>query len=246
MPDTVYDRYVRAEWALHSGDPARNAAAREAAAGLPIARVLDVGCGAGQELRPFVRDGRGFGVGVDLSPDVGIAGRELFTREEPASRVAFVRGAAEQLPFRSSSFDVIVCRLMLPYTDNARALEEMARLLAPSGVLMLKFHHARFYLLQFRDALLAGRLKPAVHACRVLAAGSLYHLTRSQPRNGFVGRETFQTMWLLTRELRRLGLRVLRTLPDSVAAAPNLFIVRDGSAIPNRRAYLAASRRRRR
>ncbi len=62
-----YDEYVRPEWALFAREPARAAAAREAAAGLTIARVLDIGCGAGQELRPFVQDGRTLGVGLDVS-----------------------------------------------------------------------------------------------------------------------------------------------------------------------------------
>jgi ubiquinone/menaquinone biosynthesis C-methylase UbiE len=227
MVDDSYDSYVRAEWAMRSSDPSRDAAAHEALAGLPIRRVLDVGCGAGQELRPFVRDGISFGIGVDVSPDVGAAGRQLFARDEPASRVAFVRAAAEQLPFGASTFDLITCRLALPYTDNARALAEIARVLRPGGALVLKFHHAVFYALELRRALVRGNFKPAVHACRVLAAGCLYHLTGSQPHGRFVGNETFQTLWLLRRELGRNRLRVRRLLDDSVPAAPTLLALRE-------------------
>lgn len=226
-PDS-YDAYVRNEWILFAQDPSRAAAAREAAAGVRVARALDLGCGAGQELRPFVHH-QAFGVGVDLSPEVGRAGRELFAAEEPGSHVAFVRGAAERLPFTGAAFDVIVCRLALPYTDNARALGEMARVLAPGGRLILKIHHARYYTLELRQALTTGQLKRAIHACRVLLAGCWYHVTGRQPGGRFTGHETFQTRWLLRRELRRHGLEVQRVLPDTVPAAPTLLVTRRAS-----------------
>jgi ubiquinone/menaquinone biosynthesis C-methylase UbiE len=219
-----YDSYVRAEWAMLSGDPRRFAVAREAVSGLSIARVLDIGCGAGQQLRPFVRGGRSLGIGIDVSPETGVAGRQLFARDEPGARVAFARGAAERLPFDNSAFDLVVCRLVLPYTDNKRALAEMARVLRPRGVLLLKYHHARFYTAELGEALSKGRIKSAIHACRVLLAGGVYHLTYQQPRGRLTGGETFQTMWLLRRELRLHGLEVRRVLADSAPAAPSLLI----------------------
>jgi SAM-dependent methyltransferase len=225
-----YDGYVRAEWAMLSRDPARFAAARQSVEGLSIGRVLDIGCGAGQQLRPFVADGRAVGIGIDASPEAGIAGRQLFARDAPQARVAFVRGAAEQLPFASATFDLVVCRLVLPYTDNKRALAEIARVLRPDGTLLLKYHHARFYTMELGQALSRGRIKPAIHACRVLLAGGIYHLTDSQPRGRVVGAETFQTMWLLRRELRRHGLVVRRVLADSVPAAPSLLITHANSS----------------
>jgi ubiquinone/menaquinone biosynthesis C-methylase UbiE len=109
---TDYDSYVRAEWQLFDASPERQSAAREAVAGLEITRVLDLGCGAGQELRPFVCDPRSMGVGIDLSPEVGIAGRKLFALEQPGSHVVFVRAAAECLPLTSSSVDLVICRLV--------------------------------------------------------------------------------------------------------------------------------------
>lgn len=224
--DTVgYDEYIRAEWALFAADPARGRAARDLAAALPGCRVLDVGCGAGQELRPFTSASR-LGVGVDVSPETGRAGRELFAADDPRGRIVFARARAEGLPFTPDSFDVVICRLALPYTDNARALAEMARVLRPGGALLLTFHHARYYLNKLREALVLGRVKPVVHACRVLIAGAWYHATGVQPRGRLIGSETFQTMRRLRREFRRYGLDIERVLEDSVPAAPSLLVRR--------------------
>lgn len=221
-----YDRYVRAEWALFAAEPARGAAARAVLAARPVVRALDVGCGAGQELRPFLGDGRSFGIGIDVAPEAGQVGRRLFAAEQPGSRVAFARAAAERLPFGADCFEVVICRLTLPYTDNARALAVMARVVRPDGCLLVKFHHGRFYLRKLREALAAGRVRAALHACRVLAAGALYHLTGAQPRGRLTGGETFQTAWLLRRELRRHGLGAERALEDSSPETPSLLIRR--------------------
>ena len=109
----------------------------------------------------------------------------------------------------------------------------MARVLRPGGALLMKFHHARYYTLKLRQALAAGMAKSALHACRVLAAGALYHGTGRQPRGRLSGGETFQTLWLLRRELRVHGLHIRRLLADSVAATPSLLIAR-GEGIDQR------------
>jgi hypothetical protein len=121
---------------------------------------------------------------------------------------------------------VVVCRLALPYTDNARCLSELARVLRPGGALLLKFHHARYYARKLRDGLRAGQLSSALHAGRVLAAGLVYSLTGRQPRTRLPSRETFQTVPLLRRELARLGLEIRRELSDSNPLTPSFLIIR--------------------
>ena len=189
-----------------------------------------------------------FGIGIDRSPEVGVAGRRLFREHQPGSRVAFVRATAEDLPLATSSVDVIVCRLVLPYTDNARALAEIARVLSPGGVLLLKFQHARFYFRELATGLTQRQFKSVVHACRVLVAGAIYHLTGSQPRRWITG-ESFQTMWLLRRELARNGLEIQRILtrlsscnPDSADRASGYEPLRHGAARAGRGSSIAAWR----
>ena len=220
-----YDQYVRTEWEMFARDTARQRESLEAVAGLQVERVLDIGCGAGQELLPFVTSA--FCVGVDSSSEVGLAGRELFADAGRRNKVTFAQAVAEDLPFRSASFDLIICRLALPYTDNARALAEMARVLTPDGVLLLKIHHARFYLHKFWDGLSTLNILSMVHAARVLVAGLVYQLSGKQVRTRFLSAETYQTERLLARELRRSGLEIKQKMTSSTAATP-LFLIRSG------------------
>lgn len=193
----------------------------EAARGEPIRRVLDVGCGAGQELMPFVRQGA-LGVGVDLDPSSGRYGRRLYKTHYPDARVTFLTAPAERLPFRSGAFDVVICRVALPYTDNARALGEMSRTLRPGGLLLLKIQHHLFYVGEAMAGFRKGQVLPAVHAARVIAAGAWYHLTGRQPR--WPSTETSQSESLLRRELARMGLSIVTRLPDWNPETPSFAI----------------------
>jgi SAM-dependent methyltransferase len=227
---TEYESYVLREWELFMADPRRASASLEAVKGLEVRRVLDVGCGAGQELLPFVAEGRATGVGVDIAAEVGRTGRELFSRQAPQARVSFAQATAEALPFLPESFDVVVCRVALPYMDNARALSEMARVLRPGGAFLLKIHHARFYLRKLGGGLKGLRPLSMLHALRVLTAGAIYHMTRRQPRTRLPSTETFQSAWLLRRELSRRGLFIERQLEDGDRATPSFVIIKEGEA----------------
>jgi ubiquinone/menaquinone biosynthesis C-methylase UbiE len=231
MGSDSYELYLRGEWTMFVKNPSRANASLAAVEGMSIARVLDIGCGAGQEMMPFVRSGA-FGVGVDLAPGSGVLGRELFEKEGYGDRVAFTRGMAEQLPFHSGRFDVVVCRLALPYTDNTQALAEMSRVLRPHGVLLLKIHHARYYLVELWRGFLNGQLRHIAHATRVMVAGLIYHVSGSQARNRLIRTETFQTRWLLKQELARHLLSIVREMPDSNPRTPSFIVVKNPNIAP--------------
>src|SRR6185436_122745 len=95
---SAFDRYARGAWERFLKDPARARASLDALRGIKVERVLDVGCGAGHELLPFAGEGA-FAVGLDLAPEVGRAGRQLFAGQACGTNVTFTRGAAEALPF---------------------------------------------------------------------------------------------------------------------------------------------------
>src|SRR5690349_4834338 len=107
LVDKEYDEYVRAEWALFTQNHWRWESSLQEIPTSDIRYVLDVGCGAGQELLPFVIGRKAIGIGVDLSRDAGLAGRELISENYAGAPIYFARAAAEKLPFESGRFDVV-------------------------------------------------------------------------------------------------------------------------------------------
>ncbi|MFY9619534.1 MAG: class I SAM-dependent methyltransferase [Pyrinomonadaceae bacterium] len=195
---------------------------------LRIERVLDIGCGVGQMLYPFVALKGALGVGLDEAEQACRMGHDFYSTHVPSARIKFVYGQAEKLPFPDASFDAVNCGLALPYMDNARAFDEIARVLRPGGVLLLKIHHARYYLGDLWRGLVSRKLLHMVHAGRVLSVGAIYHLTGIQPDNRLLGHETFQTRWLLRRELAQRGFTIERERTDSTPRAPAFFISKQG------------------
>jgi len=176
-----YFKSTREDFIRTLEDPSRVKAAADIVAPLKVERVLDVGCGIGQALFPLAVSKQAIGVGIDVSETACRMGREVYAARLPDARIAFVLGVAESLPFAPDSFDVVNCGFALPYTDNARALAEIARVLRPGGLFLLKIHHALYYLRELRRGLLSRDLSMILYAGRVLVAGAIYHLTRRQP-----------------------------------------------------------------
>lgn len=104
----------------------------------PDAAVLDVGCGTGiallEALRRVPRPRAA--VGVDASPQmIARARAKAAALGVPA---VFLVGCAERLPFPNAAFDLVICNSALHwFADRAGAVAEMARVLAPSGHLLL-------------------------------------------------------------------------------------------------------------
>ncbi len=96
------------------------------------ARVLDIGCGNGALLRalgPRVKRG----VGVDASPGMIEAAR----RGDPAGNFEFKVIDGPSLPFADGSFDVVTSLLSFRYLDWDPMMNEIRRVLAPGGKLLV-------------------------------------------------------------------------------------------------------------
>jgi SAM-dependent methyltransferase len=228
MSESDYEAYLAREWQMFGSRPSQLAElARKTLAGRQPRRVLDVGCGAGQELLPFAAEAETFG--VDINPEATAFGPVIYRREQPALPVpTFQVAPAERLPFADGYFDVVLSRLALPYTDNRQAIAEMSRVLAPQGALVIKIHHLRYYLRQLRRASRRADVREIVHAGRVIAFGTVFELTGWQPSiprpNGAI-REVFQLVTSLTRRLGEHGLRVVE-VEDRHAATPAVVAVK--------------------
>jgi SAM-dependent methyltransferase len=226
---TEYQEYLRREWLLFAGDPARHAESMRGLEGLECRRVLDVGTGAGQEMIPFSTRGATC-VGIDISVESGQFGSKLFGQHYPELPAYFATATAEQLPFPSNTFDLVLCRVTIPYTDNRAALREISRVLRPGGVLLLKTHHPLYYTRKFADGIRHRSPLFSIHALRVLISGSIFHLTGWQPPPGILLRESFLTEGRLKKELTRAGLAIAGSMPDSNPLTPSYRVVKAASA----------------
>jgi SAM-dependent methyltransferase len=110
---------------------------------VPVGRALDVGCGQGTESVFLALMGVRT-TGIDLSPRAIGKARALarLLGARPSFRVANVL----RLPFRRASFDFVSdrgCFHSLDPSDRERYLEQVSRVLAPRGLLLLRVFSTR-------------------------------------------------------------------------------------------------------
>ncbi len=106
-------------------------ATMQAAKRLHRGRILDVACGtAGQMIELSQKGWQAWG--LDASDKMlAIARNDAQKRE---ANVSLVRGIAERLPFRDSSFDRLICKGSLDHFAEPEAfIREVARVLKPNG-----------------------------------------------------------------------------------------------------------------
>ena len=98
------------------------------AAGASPARVLDLGCGAGDSVDLFRSiDPAVAWVGADVEASAEVAGR---TRSD----AEFVTFDGRRLPFEDGGFDLVYCKQVLEHVEHPRELmAEAARVLRPGG-----------------------------------------------------------------------------------------------------------------
>lgn len=96
-------------------------------------RVLDAGCGIGYGSNMLAGSGAAEVAGVDIAePIIEVA------RQSAAPGVTFSTGDVAALPFGSDSFDLVVCFEVIEHVEDTDAvLDELARVLAPGGVIVL-------------------------------------------------------------------------------------------------------------
>lgn len=138
MADPLVAEYAKAakhydeKWAFYV-----EATTRETLRRLPLAaasRVLDVGCGTGELLRRVRAN----------VPDAVLAGLDPVpemldvARDKLSGRADLRVGYADRLPWNAGTFDVVVsCNMFHYISEPLTALREMARVLRPTGALVL-------------------------------------------------------------------------------------------------------------
>lgn len=93
-------------------------------------QVLEVGCGDGR-ISALLAEKSGQFVAID--PDVECIAAAI----ENISEGEFKVGSGEQLSFAESSFDLVIFTLSLHHQNSSEALTEAARVMKPSGRIMV-------------------------------------------------------------------------------------------------------------
>ena len=162
----------------------------------PGSAVLDIGFGGGEQLRRL-RAGGCRVAGLELDPRLVTGGRVAGFR--------VCRAAAEAIPFRAGAFDGIVCKVVVPYTDEAAAVREIARVLTPGGTARVSYHGLGYYL---RYLLTDRNWKTRVYGARSIANTIVYAITgRRLP--GFWGDTIYQSERRLLRYYEASGLELV-------------------------------------
>lgn len=177
-----------------------------------VGAVLDVGCADGSTLvhPAYARASRRCGVDVD---------RDAIARGNwryPGLELSVA--SAEDLPYPDESFDLVISKVALPYTDIRKALREIHRVLKPGGELLITMHDWRMQWVFFK----AGGWKRKLDHLYICLA-SLVYLTTGYviPRTNGT-RETVQTAVAMRRDLMRSGFTRLsfeRTQRDWIVTA---------------------------
>jgi SAM-dependent methyltransferase len=102
-------------------------------------KILEVGCGAGTDLLRFAQAGA-YTVGIDLSPK-SVSLSRLRLRVYNCAGNALIADA-EQLPFKTDSFDLVYSWGVLHHTPNTeQAIKEVYRVTKPGGEICIMLYN---------------------------------------------------------------------------------------------------------
>ena len=107
----------------------------------PSKKLLEIGCGMGTDALVFAK--QGFTItGIDLSPVHIELAEKLFALYSLPGY--FMKGNAENIPFPNDSFGCVYSFGVLHHTpDTAKAIQEVHRILVPSGRAVIMLYHKR-------------------------------------------------------------------------------------------------------
>lgn len=138
--EEFFDRYADevtveklARLPLFSAHAFENRYAAQVMEGLRGLRVLDLGCGWGEDAVWFAEQGAAT-VGIDISPKMLSLMAGLAARRGVGGSVVPLRAVAESLPFPDGSFDVVFGRGTLHHVDVPATLREVYRVLKRGGI----------------------------------------------------------------------------------------------------------------
>lgn len=174
-------------------------------------RVLDVGFGHGEQMQRLVAVGcRALGIECNLQ----------LARDARRAGFPVCCATAERLPFITESMDGVVCKVVLPYTDEAKALAEIARVLRQGGIAGVSYHGLGYSL---RYLFTDRSWKRRLYAARVIVNTIVYRaLGRRLP--GFWGDTIYESARRLRQYYQQAGLELVDEHPSPTFAGAPVFI----------------------
>ncbi len=96
---------------------------------------LDAGCGGGRNTIAMAQLGAAHAYGIDIG---GAGIEDARQRARNVANVTFEEASIEQIPYPDGMFDIVWCAgVLMHVADEERALDELARVLKPGGLLYL-------------------------------------------------------------------------------------------------------------
>ncbi len=131
----------------------------------PGAQVLDVGFGGGEQMKKLhARGCRAYGIEYDTD-------LSALSARGAAIGLPVCRAQAERLPFSTASLDGLVCKVVVPYTDEPEAIQGLAVCCGPVPIARVSYHGLGYslkYLLTERN------WKRRVYGARVILNTWIY------------------------------------------------------------------------
>ncbi len=177
----------------------------------PGGMILDVGCGGGTQMQHLQRCRcRGVGLDVDRASLARCRARNL----------PVAQAEAEHIPFKSASVDGVICKVVLPYTDERSAIREIGRVLKEGSVGRCCYHGVGYYL---RYLVACPSWKARFYGLRTLVNTWLYAMAGLR-LPGFLGDTLYQSQRRLTRYYAENNLRLRESTPSRTFAGCPVFI----------------------
>jgi len=144
-------------------------------------RILDVGCLGGYGL-------------YDIARHFRVTGSRVWASE---GRISFHEGSLEDLSGGLGIFDLVICRLVLPYTRVEQSMRTLREYTRDQGILILQIHAPSYYYDRLRCCF--PRFKRMFYYLRPLLNGYAYRLWGRQ-----LGGRWFQEIALSRKAMLKL------------------------------------------
>jgi SAM-dependent methyltransferase len=134
------ERFIPEAWGAEIIAAEHHARYRLAAQAAGGRTVLDAGCGVGWGTTLLLDAGALAAVGVDIADEA------VVDAQRRAPQASFVRGDLRSLPLGDDTFDLVVCFEAIEHIEEPRrGLDELARVLAPGGTLLVSSPNPHVY-----------------------------------------------------------------------------------------------------